>query len=192
MRLVTLGLQIADVGLCAAEDDVGQDVRHAAVDLLGVVAIDRPDAALDVREGQAELAGGDGRRHGGVDVAVGHHAIRLFRLKDAGQLHESSSRKADVVAVGNLQMMIRRGEIEAFEERLGHLVVVVLAGVNQHFPDPALAQLAVDEVFLHEIRPGADHRADFHDQPTRPATASTDCWRVKLRRSPSAAFWWAA
>ena len=108
-----------------------------------------------MRERDAQLAGGNGRGHRRIHVAVTHHAVGLLRAENGSQFQNGLCRKVHGVGVGNLQVIIRRRQVKTFEKGLRHFVVVVLARVDEHFLDFPASQLLVHQIFFDKIRSGS-------------------------------------
>jgi hypothetical protein len=159
----------------AARDALAPEIRHrgrgrteeerrdligqAAVDLLGHAGIEAAQAGLDVRDGQAELGRGQRARQRGVRVTQDEHEVGTdveHRLLQRGQ---HAARHVAVRSGPDAEMEIRSGDLELVEERARHLVVVVLAGVDEHLAQTA-AQGARERCGLHELRAGAHHAED--------------------------------
>ncbi len=64
-------------------------------------------------------------------------------------------------ARADAEVMVGARQLQLVEEHGGHLLVVVLAGVDEHVDVPS-AQLATHRTGLDELRPRADNRDDLH------------------------------
>ncbi len=65
----------------------------------------------------------------------------------------------------NPEVHVRRRHLQLGEEDVGHIGVVVLAGVHQSLFDPAqVSESAQHGRGFHKVRARADHVKDVHDQ----------------------------
>src|SRR4029453_1554825 len=128
-------VQVIDVRLGAAENDVGEYIRHASVDLLGIEPIHGPNSPFYMSKRAAQLAFGNRRGQRGVDVPITQRAVGLLGAKNRGKLKNGLRGKIHAIGVGNVKVIIRSRKLKAFKEGLRHLVVMVLAGVNQNLPN---------------------------------------------------------
>ena len=82
-------------------------------------------------------------------------------------------------AASDAEVPIRPGQAELLEEDASHLLVVVLAGVQEPLRDALMgAKRLHDGGDLHEVRPGADDVEDVEDLH-EPAPCPTSCRDVK-------------
>ena len=116
-----------------------------------------------MRDRNVQLGGGQRPGKGRIGVAVDQKDIRLFgnqRVLNGGELltgHVSMRTAAEVKPV------FRRGKTQLAEEYIRHVVVVVLAGVQQHlFNSIAVGDGMRQSDRLDELRPRADNGEDFH------------------------------
>ena len=108
--------------------------------------------------GETELDGGEAGRQGRRDVAdyqdqVGTDILqdRLESLHDGRQLMDLGA-GADPEKRGGFR------ELQVAEERVGHELVVMLAGVHDVRSDAGVPpHLRLERRQLHEVRPAADH-----------------------------------
>jgi hypothetical protein len=68
----------------------------------------------------------------------------------------------------NLQVIIRRREPQFLKKDSRHVVIVVLASMDQHLAVLAPQRPAYRRS-LDKLRPGANHRDDFHTADSAPA-----------------------
>ncbi len=117
---------------------------------------------FDVADGHAGCLGGERGGQRRIDVPRDEHQVRL-RLGD--HRLEPLDDAGDLLRVrpgACAEEVVRLPERELVDEHLRHLVVVVLARMDEHVLEivrPA-AQLAYDRRRLHEVRPRADDRQD--------------------------------
>ena len=152
---------------------VGQD----AVDLLGHRAVERAHPGLHVRQRKVPPGGGERPGQRRVGVAVDEHELgrrvlehRLERVHHARGLGGVRSARDAELAVG-------RGNAQLAHEHRGELVVVVLAGVDQHLL-VAFAQGARHGGRLDELRPVADDGQD----PQRVCSSAASSASIRARR----------
>ena len=163
----TFGTQIVGGVAFGGEQEVGDLVGEDAVDLFGHAPVTAAKACLDVRDLNASLDRDERTAQRRVDVADDEHHIggmvveRLVeRSHDAGRLH-GVARGAD------FEMKVGFGNLEVAEELGGHVVVVVLSGVDQPHADfRGIPRRVNDRGDFHEVRPGArdDGEAEFTGQ----------------------------
>ena len=67
-------------------------------------------------------------------------------------------------AVAHIEVDVGRGQAEVHEEGVGHVEIVVLAGVNDDGVGPGLLfERVVQRRDLHEVGPGRANEMDEHD-----------------------------
>ena len=162
-----LGPKVAHGGRRRAEEEPGDVIGQPAVDLLRHARIEAAQARLHVGDRDAEL----GRCHrpgqGRVGVPEDEHQLRSDLEQGGLEGLDHPARHPAVRARSDAEVPVGRGDAQLVEEGLRHLVVVVLAGVDEHFAHPP-AQGAREGGRLDELRAGPDYR--HHDRP-RPAAA---------------------
>jgi hypothetical protein len=126
-----LALEVVHARALGDEEHVGDRVGQDAVDLLRHGAVEAAQAGLDVHQRHLELGrhqpAGDGRVH----VADDEHGVRpLFQHDRLETLHDHRG-LGGVGAAADLEVDVGPGDVQVVEERLAHLVVVVLAGMHQ-------------------------------------------------------------
>ena len=145
-------------------EEVGEGVRDKAVDLLGHRSIKRPQACFKMRNLHAELDGCERDCRRGIDVATttarsGRTAVHQDLL--IGDHHVSGLLRMGAAPHG--QMDGRIGQLQVPEERIRHIEVVVLAGMDNNRLCPGLAfQPVVERGYLHEVGPGHGDQMDYH------------------------------
>ena len=134
-----------------------------AVDLLGHPAVEGPKAGLDVRQADVQLRRHERAGQRRVGVAVDQHPVGLGVHRGLLETGEHGAGLSAVRPRPDAQVQVWLGDLELTEENLGHVVVVVLAGVDEHL-FVVLAQDATDRGSLDELRSRAYHRKHFHAQ----------------------------
>ena len=74
----------------------------------------------------------------GIGVAIHQKHIRLFRKQDVFDLHQHFAGLVAVCAGTDTQIVSRLRDSELFEKHIGHVGVIVLAGVHDLFFTHAL------------------------------------------------------
>ena len=152
-------IAVARGGEKQLREAIGQD----AVDLLRHAPVARAQAGLHMGDPQSQLGGHERDGERGVDVAGDHHYLGVLAQENRLDLHHHLRGLLRVRAAARSEVHVRLGHAQILEEDVGHLRVVMLAGVDQHLPHAlALAQLGEDGRHLHEIGPGADDVKDLH------------------------------
>ena len=152
-------------------EDIGQNVGDQPVELFGHRPVEGPQAGLQVGDtgrrvwdwvlgtGYWELVlgignrvddfrRGDGCGHGGVHVADDHDEVGpLFHEKLFVGDHDLAG-LLGVRAVPHIEVDVGRGQAEVHEEGVGHVEVVVLAGVDDDGPGPVALSSARDTAAL--------------------------------------------
>ena len=156
------------------EEQVGQQVGDAPVDLLGHRVVEAAQAGLDVRD-RAQRLGRDQR--GGqrrVHVAVDDHERRSDGRERALERDHQRRRLARLGARPDAEVDVGRGQPEVAEEHVGHGRVVVLAGVDEPLVRAPRPERRDDGRGLHEVGPRADdvydgvaHVAEYACPPGR-------------------------
>lgn len=107
-------------------------VREHAVDFFqhgpGVLS----DARLDVNDGNGQFRGGQGASQGGVGVAVNQQGVGPLLLENVLHGHEGGGGHGRVGAGPDAEVMSGRRDAEFLEKHVGHVHVVVLAGVHEN------------------------------------------------------------
>ena len=144
-----------------------EEVRHLVgddpVDLLGHRAVERAQPGLDVADRQQQLRGGQRGRHRRVHVAGDEHDIGLRLEQHRLEPLHDRSRLLGMRPRAHSERVVGLADSELLEEDLGHLAVVVLAGVDEDVLELVAAplQLRRDRRDLHHVRPRADDREDL-------------------------------
>src|SRR5262249_23537677 len=146
----------------AIRDVIGDD----AIDFLRHRAIERSKPRLDVHDGHMQLGGGERARQRRVRVAVHEHLVGTFVLDRAFNSGEHVRGVASVRERSDAELVIGRRDGEFVKELFGHLRVVVLAGVDEHFVG-ARAQRPTHRGGLDELRPRSHDGQNLHARCTR-------------------------
>ena len=96
-----------------------------------------------------------------VGVAIDEHDVGSLVLHHRLELCEHRAGLRAVRSAADVQMMIRRGDAELLEEDVRHPVIVVLAGVHQHFREAA-AQRRAERRRFDELRARSEDGQEFH------------------------------
>ena len=153
--------EVVDRRLRRAEQERGYVVRDDAVDLLGHRSIEGPKAGLDVSEGPPHLRRDERAGEGRVRVSVHKHEIRLLLLEDVFEPPHHLRGLSRLSRAPDAEVVIGPRHVEDFEEHVGHVLVVVLAGVNQNLL-MVLADLSAHRRGFDELRACADDARDLH------------------------------
>jgi hypothetical protein len=158
-----LALQVGHGRLGRREQPVRHVVGEHAVDFFWHAAVERPQAGLDMRDRDVQFGCRQRAGKRGVGVTVQQHGVRLLghqHLFDAGQLR---ARHRAVRAAAHAEVPDGRGNAELAEEHLGHVVVEVLAGVQQALVHARLSrERCAHGRGLDELRTGTDDGDQVH------------------------------
>ena len=124
--------EVVDRGLGRAEEEIAHLVDQDTVHLLGHPAVERAHPRLHVGHRHPGLRR---RERGGqrrVRVSVDQRQIRLCLGEHPFEETEDPRGLLGVRAAPGAELAVRRGYPELLEEDLRELVVVVLAGVDEH------------------------------------------------------------
>ena len=121
--------------------------------------------------GDVHLGCGERPGQGRVGIAVDQHPVRPLLQQHSLQPKQHFADLPAVRPRPHSQIHVRLREVQFLEEDLGHPVVVVLAGVDQKLLMPGSPHGPADWGGLDELRACPDHRGDFHEPPSPPATA---------------------
>jgi hypothetical protein len=177
------------LGFGAVREAPGRDlVDEYAVDLLGHRPVEAPQAGLDVRHGNVELDGRERPGQSRVDVADHDHELGPLGEQHLLDPLEAAARLRPVAAGADAEEMIGPGEIELTDEDVRHLVVVVLARVDDGLGQVGDARLQrmEDRRGLHEVGPRSDDVQDVRHsgscgKPVRSDSTAASVARVERR-----------
>ncbi|MNL43105.1 hypothetical protein D3C87_1656020 [compost metagenome] len=108
-------------------------VGQYSVDFFRHTAVVRTQARLNMRHRDMQLGGCQGAGQGAVGVAVYQYPVRLFAQHQLLKLFDHTAGVLAVSTAADAQIVIRVGNVQLVEEHIGHISVVVLAGVYQYF-----------------------------------------------------------
>ncbi|SCI58863.1 Uncharacterised protein [uncultured Blautia sp.] len=111
----------------------GNMIRHDAVDFLRAFQRSQAVTRFHMADGDMELYGRQCRSHGGIGVAEDQHHVRRFLYEDFLQFFQHLPGHLAVASAGDPQIIIRLGNIHLFKKDIGHIVVIVLSRVDEHF-----------------------------------------------------------
>jgi hypothetical protein len=145
------------------EQELRELVGDDPVDLLRHRTVERAEARLHVADREQKLACGQRGGHGRVHVARHEHDVRLGLQQDRLEPLHDRGRLLRVRPGPDAERIFRLPHAELLDEDLGHLAVVVLAGVDEDVFELVAtpAELSRDRCDLHHVRPRADHGQDF-------------------------------
>ncbi len=143
------------------EQQIGGVVGQHPVDLLGHPPIEAAQPGLDVGDRQVEFGGRKGTGQGRVGVAEHEHPVGLGTLQNGFDRLDHPPGVLAVRSATDTEVVVGLRQPKVAEERPRHVVVEVLARVDQHLakvgPRPNGARY---DAGLHELRPGADDGGD--------------------------------
>ena len=116
-------------------------VGDEPVDLLRHLPVEAAEAGFDVREGDVELRRRQRGGEGGVRVAVRHDDIGAAAREDLFEAGQHLAGLAPVAPWPHAEIERGGGNRELVEEDVGHVSVVVLAGVDDDVLDGPPAAL---------------------------------------------------
>ena len=139
-------------------------IRQYPVDFLRHSPIETTQPGFDVGDRELELGrrqrGGDG----GIGIAENDHPRRALGHQDLLNLVQHGTRLAPMGSGADLEIAIRPGDIEFTKEDLGHLVIIMLTGMNDVFLNAGRPQGATHRPRLDELRACTDDSEDLHEE----------------------------
>ena len=153
--------QVGERRFGRAQEQRRQVVGHDPVDLFGHPPVVAAQACFDVRDRDVQLGADQRAGQRGVRVAVDEQPVRLLLDRDGLDARQHRPGLHPVPARADLQVGVRRGDVELAEEQVRHRFVVVLAGVEQELLVLAAKGLRNGRGF-DELRSRADHRENLH------------------------------
>ncbi len=156
-----LGHEIA-VGIRGRrEQQIRKRIRDDAVDLFRHRAVAAAESGFDVPHGDAEFRGNQRSGYRRIHVAVNEDQVRPLREARLLEAFHDGGGLLRVGAGADFEVVLRMTDAEVLEERIGHVVIVVLAGVHDHMLDIRTPrQLPLQRRELHEVGTGADDGED--------------------------------
>ena len=176
--------------LRGAEQPGGDMVREHAVLLLRHAHVVGAQTGLHVGHGDVQLAGGQRAGQRGVRVAVHQKDIRLFALDDLLHADQHFACLPAVRAGAHAELIGGAGNAQLLEENIGHILIIVLAGVH----DELLAQRlegSADDGSLDKLRACAHNcenlqaSSPFFSGPSR-RRSTCRAWRRRDRHTSRA------
>ena len=158
-----LAQEVVASALLCHEEEIGDGVGQHPIDLFGHRAIEAPKSGFHVGDRDRSLDRGDGCRQGGVHVADHEHDVGPDLFEDRIQTLHHVSRLDRVSPRTDLEIEVRRMDLQIPEEALGHRGVVVLAGVHERRGERRPTRhLPNERRDLHEVGARADDAEDVH------------------------------
>ncbi len=159
LRPQPLCQQVAAGVLGQRQVDVGEVVHHLAVELLRDPGVEAAVPGLHVEDRDLAPAGRDDRE-AGVGVAVEQERVGPLLLHHLVAPGDHLGDHLGHALAAHPEHVAGAGDAELVEEDAVELVVVVLAGVDQHVIGVAL-QRRQDPGELDDLGPGAHHGHDL-------------------------------
>lgn len=158
------GQQVLVGKVVGGEEKIAEHVGTEAVDLLRHGHVAGAQAGLHVGHPDAQFLGGDGAGHGGVDVPHDDDQIGLFPQADLFEFDHDFGGLFGVGAGADLQVDVRPGHAQVDEEGAAHLLIVVLAGMDEEMADPfgICVHGLDDRGHFHEVRASTDNIQYLH------------------------------
>ena len=141
------------------QEQVGEPVGLDPVVLLGHVVAVGAQPRLDVHERDAGRDRGAGAGERRVRVAADDDDVGVLEVDDLGQALLPDRELLVARARADAEVVARLREARRVDVRLGHRLVVVLAGVDEDLLGQ-VGQRRGDGRGLHDLRPGADDGQD--------------------------------
>ena len=117
-------------------------------------------------EGPPHLRRDERTRERRVRVSVHQNEIGLLPLEDVLETVHHLRGLAGMTRASDSEVVVRPRHVEDLEEHVGHVLVVVLPGVDQNFL-MMLSDLPAHRRGLDELRACADDARDFHGPQQR-------------------------
>lgn len=167
-------------GLGGCEEQSGDVVCEDAIDFLGHAAIEGAETGFNVSDGNVKFCGGEGSGESGVGIAIDEDEIGLILRENLLDGFEHFAGLRAVGAGTDAEIVIGRGDLQLFEKDAGHVVVVMLAGVDKDFLDAGGAECSADHGCFDELRARSDDGDDFQAVNLGGDFADANC---ELRRN---------
>ena len=145
---------------------VGDRVGHEPVDLFGHAPVATAQPSLEMHDRDPQLRADHRAGSGRIDVADHDDPVGLLRHRHllVGDHHAAGLLGVRTAADLEVEMRLRHREVA--EERIGHVRIVVLAGVHDRRPAPGLLrQRMVQRRDLHEVRARRRDQVDVLHRP---------------------------
>ena len=152
--------EVVERALGMDEEDAAQVVGEQPVVLLGHPVVVAAQAGFEVGDRDVELDRGERAGERRVHVAGDDDHVRAPLEQHLLDADERLRGLLAVRAGADAEEHVGLGQAELAEEDVGHLRVVVLAGVDERDLDSGLLERAMDGRRLHEVRARADHERD--------------------------------
>ncbi len=142
--------------------EIGDGIGDDTVDLFGHGAVAAAEPRLEVGQRNTHLGRDERASQRRVHVAHHHHPVGPALEAEPLVGHHHARRLPGVAAAAHPQMTVGAGEAEVAQERVRHVVVVMLTGVDEDRLAPIRRrEHPVERRHLHEIGPGAGDEMDF-------------------------------
>ena len=144
---------------------VGHGIGQDPIDLLGHRSVEAPEPRFDVGQRNAQLGRYQRPRQGRIHVADDQNEIGTCHREDLGQPLHDLGGLPDGRVRSNPEIHLGRRYPQVLEERTGHPMIEVLAGV-----DEAQVNLRIERELLNhrsdldEVRSSPHDRGDVHAQ----------------------------
>ena len=143
-------------------DMVGDD----SIDLLRHTSVEGPHTGLDMGNRNVKLDRSDRGGGGRIGVAIHEDDGGPGLTYDDLERFDHSARHCAVREPANLQVAGRTRQTELPKEHVGHVVVVVLPGVDEGFLHSGPLQRRRDGRRLHELRTRSHYAQHIHGHPS--------------------------
>ena len=160
-----------------ARDVVGQD----PVRLLGHPAVKAPQPGFDVSNGDPGSHRCQRSSQRGVGVAIDEDSIGTSALEDRRDRGKHPTELLGSTSAANAERVVRFRQAQLREERPGHRVIPVLAGVHEDFVVPG-TQGRQERRRFDELGSRPDDADDSHDSSLVPVNGRGDEWDDPLWR----------
>ena len=154
--------QVLHRGLRGTEQPPRNMVGEHAVLFLGHPAVVRTQPGFHM--GYRDMHFGSGQRtgQGRVGIAVHQDNPGLFFQDNVLDFDEHLPGLTAVGPAADPKLIGRTGDPQFFKKHIGHIRVVMLAGMHQHFPASGLGQRGRHHRRLNKLRAGPHNRYHFH------------------------------
>ena len=136
-------------------------VRDDSINLLGHRPIEGSQSGLDVSEGPPHLRRDERAGERRVRVSIHQDEVRLLPLEDVFETAHHLRGLPGMTAGSDSEVVVRPRHVQDVEEHVGHVLVVMLPGVDQNFL-MMLSDLPAHRRGFDELRACADDARDLH------------------------------